>query len=293
MSRTGAYALLAVSISSLAFAALFVRLSNAPAAVLAFYRLFLAWAGVGAAYGWMRARGRMHASLRLPWKASAWATLAGICLGFHYAVWFTSLEHTSVASSTMLVTLQPIFVVALSYAVWRERPSLAALMGLALALAGSFLIVAGDARISPTSLYGDLLALAAAFLISLYVMIGRHLRRQDTGLAPYLFVVYGSGAAVLAAWSLAAGEPIHPYPATEWIWFIALAAVPTLLGHTLLNGLLRVLPASAVSVSVLGEPVGATALAAAFLEESVSLRQFAAAVCILVGIMAFLRATKE
>ena len=55
-------------------------------------------------------------------------------------------------------------------------------------------------------------------------MIGRHLRRQDTGLAPYLFVVDGSGAAVLAAWSLAAGEPIHPYPATEWIWFIALAA---------------------------------------------------------------------
>ncbi|MFY9122778.1 MAG: DMT family transporter, partial [Limnochordia bacterium] len=52
-----------------------------------------------------------------------------------------------------------------------------------------------------------------------------------------------------------------------WLMFVALALVPTVLGHNSLNWALKYLPATMVSVTILGEPLGASIMAVFILKE--------------------------
>ena len=215
------------------------------------------------------------------------AAAAGAALGLHYAVWFVSLEYTSVGSSTTLVTLQPIFVVLFSYFVFRERAGAMSLAGLLLAIAGAFVITSSDAMFSRDHLYGDVLALGAAVLIAVYIMIGRSVRHRVETLR-YMNVVYASGALVLLIVCLLAKEALFGYEPRQWWVFAGLAFVSTLLGHTLLNWLLGSLRASTVSIFFLGEPVGASILAYLLLGETMGVRQMSGALLVLIGIAVFL-----
>jgi len=143
--------------------------------------------------------------------------------------------------------------------------------GIAVAVGGMVSMSFGDflsgVAVGPRPLYGNALALTGAVAAAGYVLAGRSLR-QRISLVPYVTVVYGVCVLVLLSFVLAAGHPLTGYPPREWLLFVGLAAGPGLLGHTVLNWALAHLESSVVSVSLLGEPVGATLLAVAFLSET-------------------------
>ena len=280
------YLAVLVGVFAVSFSALFVRLSSAPAMIIATYRLLftfllLAPFSLHDRFAGVRSMSRRQIGL---------AAASGVFLALHLVTWFISLQYTSVASSVVIVTTQPVFVVLGSWLFFREKVPRPALLGIALALSGSFVIGAGDFQVGMRAFVGDLLALAAAILVSGYLLIGRRLR-GCVELNGYTFFTYGSSSLVLVAASALAQVPFYPYPPRDWLLFLALAAVCTVLGHTVFNWVLRYVQASVVSVSILGEPVGAIIWASLFLGENPTPRQLAGGSLIFAGLFLFTRIT--
>jgi len=280
------YGFIALGVAAVSTAAIFVKLSTAPPVLAAFYRIFLAWLALAPLIV-AKERGALASALRERRRDVALALLSGAFLALHYAVWFVSLRLTSVASSTVLVTTQPIWVMLLAYLLWRETVPLPSLAGMAIALAGVYFTGAYSAQQEGGQLAGDVLALLAAILVSGYLLIGQRLRSRMP-LLVYVFFVYGGAAAVLGALAVLMRLPLGGYPAREWALFAALAFIPQLIGHTVFNWALQHVPASVVAVSVLGEPVGAALLAMLILREIPSPVQLLASLLILGGIGLFL-----
>ncbi len=266
------------------FASIFTRLATAPPLVIAFYRLAITVLLISPFLLFGSGREELK-SMR--GRDLALASLSGAFLAVHFTVWITSLRYTSIASSTVLVTLQPIFVISLGYLFLKEKISTAGGSGGAIALAGSMLIGFGDFRIGGQALLGDLLAFSGAFFVAVYVLIGRSLRSR-LSLLPYVFVVYGTAVLFLLLFNLLTGTPLYPYPPRDWLWFFALAVFPTIFGHTVFNWALRYVKAALVSVSILGEPVGATLLGILFFREIPGMIQVLGGLAVISGLTVFL-----
>ncbi len=268
---------LAAAVAAVSWAAILVRLCEAPSLGIACYRMIFATALVAP---WARPRG---------WRAAVgdeagWILAAGLLLGLHFGFWISSLSWTTVASSVMLVSLQPVFTAVLGPRLLGEKAGGRGWLGIVLALAGTALLVHGDWGISRERLIGDALALLGAVTASGYLMIGRRLRHR-VPFGPYLMCVYGAAAGLLLAAALAGGVSLAGYPRSTWGWLLLLALVPNVIGHSLLNWCVRRLDAIAVNTAVLGEPVLATAYAAWLLGEVPSVRFYPAALLILGGIV--------
>lgn len=250
----GAYATLGAAVACISVGSIIVRLAQAPPLATAFHRVFLAtllMAGFALPAFWRSAAG-----------LSRGQTLAligsGVALGVHFATWIASLSFTSVAASVLLVNTAPLFTLGFSRAVLRERASRVVLAAMALALVGALLIAAGDW--GGGSLVGDALAVAGAVTLSLYHVAGRGLR-EALPLRAYVLGVWGTAALTIGLFAAVAGVPLTGYAPRTLLLFLALAVVPTLAGHGLVNRSLRSLPAPTVGLFMLGEPVAASLLA--------------------------------
>jgi len=273
---------LLLGVTAVSFAAPLIKLSHAPPVAIAFYRLAFA-----AAATFLLARGRPG---RLPDRRSGKLTaLAGLFLGLHFAVWIASLSYTSVVSSVVLVTLQPVITALASRVLFREHLGRRALLGITIALAGGVALAGGDLKGGAAGLYGDVLAFLGAVFVAAYFLVGRVMRRAVATLT-YTFWVYSTAAGVLFLLALATRTPFGPYGAAEWLIFAALALVCTLLGHSVFNWALAYLPATSVTVAILGEPIGASLLAFLLFHEAPSLGQLLAGAVLLSGIAIYLSA---
>lgn len=190
----------------------------------------------------------------------------GVILAVHFASWISSLSYTSVASSVIFVHVDPIFVTVVSHFLLKERITRIVGLGVLIALIGTISIASGDLGIGKTNLYGDVLALIGAVMLGIYLLCGRWFRKR-LDLVSYVTPVYATSAAVLTIGCFITGTPLFPYPPREYILFLAIAVVPMIFGHTVYNWALKYVEAPLVSISLLGEPVGATFLAFLILKE--------------------------
>jgi len=272
-----------IGIAAVSSASIFIRFAQreAPSLVIAAARLTLS-ALILAPLALTRYR---HEYRRLT-RRDAWlAVLSGIFLALHFATWISSLEYTTVASSTVLVSTSPLFVAIASWLFLREKIGPAVIIGLGVALAGSAVIGLSDrSGTLRNALLGDVLAFAGAITVAGYLLIGRRLRAQ-LSLIPYIAVVYGTAAAVMLAMVLVTRERVVGYSPDTYVWFLLLALVPQLLGHSSFNWALAHLPATFVAVATLGEPIGSTILAYIILGESPTSIKIVGAALILVGIV--------
>jgi drug/metabolite transporter (DMT)-like permease len=185
---------------------------------------------------------------------------SGVALALHFATWISSLSYTSIASSVLLVNTAPIFAIVLSRVFLGEKVDFTVLLAIGLALVGAALIAAGDWGSAPSTLFGNLLAVAGALTLAGHHVVGRGLRHA-LPLNAYVIAVWAVAALTLAAIAAAFGTRFAPYPARAWLGFLALGLVPTVLGHGLVNRSLRSLKAPTVGLFLLGEPLGASVLA--------------------------------
>jgi len=293
---------LALGVLATSTASIFIRYAqaSAPSLVIAAWRMV--FAGLILA---PLAATRRRAELSGLSRHDLWlALLSGFFLALHFATWISSLAYTSVASSVVLVDTAPLWVALAAPFTVKERLSRPVWIGLGLALAGGIVVAlsdvcawqAGGLACPPLSefvagraFWGDLLALAGAVTAAAYLLIGRQVR-EHVSLLSYIFLVYGMAAVVLVIIMLAAGLPPFAYPPAAFGWFLILALVPQLLGHSSYNWALGYLPAAYVSITLLGEPVGSTLLAYFFLGETPTWLKLSGAVFILMGIYVASRA---
>lgn len=277
------YLALAIGVLSVSTSAIFVKMSSAPSGVIAFYRLFFAVIIMLPLF-LLKYVKELRLITRRDWIFSI---IGGVFLAFHFILWFESLNYTSVASSTVLVTLQPLFAFVGTYFFFNEKFSVKAILCGIMAIVGSFIISWGDFRISGSALFGDILALIACALITAYLMFGQTVRKRVT-LITYTFVVYSVSSLTLLVYVLVKKEPLAPYPTSDWIYFLLLAIVPTLFGHSLFNWSVKWLSASVISMAILLEPIGATILAYYLLNETLSQSQVVGGLIVMGALTIFL-----
>lgn len=283
-SNLKTYLILFVGVFALSTSAIFVKIADAPAPIIAFYRLLTA--GVVLLPFFLCSRSCRSEFKALQPKQWGQIVAAGFCLALHYVMWFESLNYTSIASSTVLVSLQPLFSLAFERFFSRKKVAPSALVGVAIALVGCFIIGSGDFQISGLSLWGDILAFLAAGVISMYFFVGSSVR-QRTSTVTYSVLSYGVSAVILAAYSLIRGDSFVGYAPTTWLAFLGLALICTIGGHFVFNVLLKDVPASFVTMSILGEPIGTCILAYFLLHESIAPQQLLGIVVIMAGMAVF------
>jgi drug/metabolite transporter (DMT)-like permease len=247
---------LALAVVFVSFGAILVRLAAAPPLAVSFYRVAIAslillpFAAPDARRSWPA----------LDQRRRMLVVVAGLALALHFATWIASLSYTTVASSVLLVNTAPLFAVVLSRLFLHEKPSLVVQVAIPVAFAGAALIALGDWTGSPGSLLGNGLAVAGAVTLAVYQVVGRGLR-DALPLNAYVLAVWGTAALALAVLARSFGVLLGGYPKRTWLLFVALAIVPTIGGHGLVNKSLRSLPAPTVGLFLLGEPVIASLLA--------------------------------
>ena len=231
--------------------------------------------------------GRAGPALRQVTRRDLWLALAaGACLAAHFATWISSLAYTSVASSTALVTTNPVFVALATWLIYRERLSLGTWVGVLLTVGGSLLIALSDSGSSSGAtapLLGDGLALLGALAVSGYFLLGRQLRTR-LALLPYIWLVYTATAIGLLGIMALAGQSLLGLPPMGYLLILGLALGPQLLGHTAFNWAIKYLSPTLVTVAILGEPLGSTALALVIFHQPLQPLQLVGGVVLLGGI---------
>jgi len=275
-----AYAGVGVAVVAVSFSAILIRWSDADFLAIAAGRMLIS-AVLLAPFALIMYRAELFSLAR---RDVAIIVGIGAVLATHFSLWIASLELTSVASSVVLVTAHPILVGLVGHFFMNERLVRLNAVGIALGLLGVIILTRGDADAGSETLLGDLLAFLGGVAAGVYILAGRQTRKRIS-LPVYAFVVYASCALFLLVGVVVTGTELFTLPADEWWLFLLMALGPSIMGHTMYNWTLRYVPASVVSVSLLGEPVGSTLLAALLLSEVPSEYTMIGGAIILVGVV--------
>lgn len=271
------FILLLISILAVSISSIMIKFSDTPTSVAGMYRLFISVMILLAFVPW-----KMLRSLDMNKKDWSIVILAGLFLGLHFLFWMESLVYTSVASSMVILSLQPLFVMIGSYFLFKEQANRLTVFCLIVALFGSIVIAWGDIGISKEALIGDGLSLIGTLFVSAYLLAGQKVSRKlDANV--YSIFVFFIGGIIMLIYNLLNNYSLIDYNSSEWIYFLLLAIIPTIFGQCIFNLLLKSIGATTVSVGIIGEPVLAIILAYLLLGETISLFQFLGGMMTLLG----------
>lgn len=276
---------LLIGVVAISFSSILVKWSEAPASILGMYRLFFTIIILFPFLPWKQMK---HISKKLTIKDWTLLFISGIFLGLHFLFWMDSLKHTTVASSMILTTLEPVFVMIGAYFLFKEKTSPIGLLSVCLAITGSIIIASGDIGLSSTALYGDFLSILGTLAVAIHMLAGQNLCRKIPP-SIYSTFVFLIGGTILLFYNLANNVSLVHYAKNDWIIFLLLAFIPNIFGHVLFNWLLKYVDATTISMSILGEPIGAIILAYLLLGEGITLLQTIGGVLAIFGVGIFLK----
>lgn len=236
--------------------AIFARLADAPALVIAAYRVGLATLILTPIVG-VKVKDEL---LNLSLHELKLAVVSGFFLALHFATWISSLDYTSVANSVVLVNTNPLWVGLLTPLMTRERIKTAVALSIVISVTGGIIIGIGDFATGGKALLGDSLALLGSICAAVYLLLGRNLRRNLSLLA-YIFVCYGSAAVLLWVIVISFNMQVTGFSNHTYAALLSMAVITQLVGHSSYNWALRWLSATLIAISLLGEPIGSTILA--------------------------------
>jgi drug/metabolite transporter (DMT)-like permease len=268
------WALLAVGVGAASVSAILIRYADgADPLAMAFWRC-VAGAAALLPFATRAIRTGGRSALGAP-------VVAGIFLMLHFATWMTSVNLTTVAASVLLVSTTPVFVAVAALVLYRERLPALAWVGIILSTAGAAAV--GGGSLGGSSLDGNLLAVAGAATAGGYVMAGEAARRTQ-GILEYAVVTYAVAGLLLGIVCVAGGVELAGFPRGTWLAIAGMVVGPQLLGHTVINLTLSDIDATTVSVTIMAEPVIATALAFFLFDEVPSWLLYPGGAAILLGI---------
>ena len=279
-------AMIVIGVIGISLSSIFVRYAQAPSAVTAAWRLL--WTVVlmtPVVLGKKAVRQEFAAADK---KSIALSALSGLFLAIHFVLWFESLAHTTVASSTTIVCTEVIWV-ALGFCLFlKGKLSLKAIAAIAVTLLGSVAIAWSDSGSGGNHLYGDILALLAAVAVAVYTLLGRVVQKK-VSTAVYTYLLYWACLVCLLLTCLAQGENMFAYGVRPVVVGLLLSVFSTILGHSIFSWCLKYFSPAFVSASKLCEPVVAAVLAGFLFGEIPAPLQIAGGVLILGGVLYYSR----
>ncbi|WP_245630051.1 DMT family transporter [Alicyclobacillus acidiphilus] len=274
---------LMIGLAAVSFSAIFIEWSTAPAPIIGMYRLWMSVC-VFLPAAW-RAKGQLKDMTRRDFSL---VLLSGLFLGLHFLFWIQSLKETSVASSMIIISLEPIFVLIGAFFLFREHIRLHGLVSMIIAMLGVVLVASGDFGRGREHVYGDVLSLIGTLAVSVYMLAGQQVRKRVSS-SLYNVLVFFVAGFVLFLYSLATAKPLLHYTGQNWLMFALLAVVSTVLGHGIFNWLLDRVRATTVAMTILGEPVVAIVFAMLLLNQPINLLQGIGGLVCLLSVYWFLR----
>lgn len=253
--------MIVIGIIGISLSAILVKYSYAPSSVTAAYRLL--WTVLLMTPVVLGKKSYLAELRQTDRKTVCLCAVSGIFLALHFTFWFESLSHTTVASSTAIVCTEVIWV-ALGFTIFMKgHLSRTAVISIIFTLAGSVLIAFSDSAGSHGSLYGDMLALAAAVFVAVYTLIGR-IARTEMSTVSYTYIVYGFCSISLVFTLLVQGYSLFGHGKGAAVVGLLLSIFSTLLGHSIFSWCLKFFSPAFVSASKLCEPVVASVFAVFF-----------------------------
>ncbi len=270
------YIILAIGVFIISFSGIIIKVITAPALVIAFYRVFITMIILTPYFFYKY-------SNSLKYFLDIRPALVGFLLALHFYAWISAVQLTNVANAVIFIAIQPLFTLLMEYLFAKEDIRKGAIAGVGFALLGSIIISYSDFHIILTRFYGDMLAVLAAFLAACYLFLGRSFRKKIKYI-PYIYIVYTYCAFFLFIFVLISGGSFTGYSNISYFYIFLLALGPTLIGHSILNLSIRYVPATIVSLAILGEPIITTILALVILKETLTGATMVGGVLILYGI---------
>jgi drug/metabolite transporter (DMT)-like permease len=269
----GDYALLAFAVVCVSCSAPLVAAATAPALALAFWRTGAAALVLGP-FALMRREAITRRGLAL-------AVFAGCLLAAHFGTFLPSLTYTSVASASALVCSQAVFAGVFGRLLGERLPR-RAWIGTGICLVGVLMVTGVDASLDSRALLGDVLALAGGVFGGAYIVTGAFARRE-LSTVNYTSLCYGVGGGLLLVVCLLTGNAVTGFSAADWARIAALTVLGQLLGHSLMNFVLRSISPTIVSLAVLFTVPGATLIAALTIGQSPPIETVPAMALLLAG----------
>lgn len=269
------YVVLTIAVFSISWASILVLLSNAPGIVCAFWRMILS--SIITLFAIYIRSKEVKIVLNIP------IVFSGISLAIHFSFWMESLYKIPIALSTTIVNLHPIFSTLIGSLIG-EKIKRIHLIGIITAIMGAAIMVKVWEINMEIDYVGILYALIGALSFSIYLSINKVSRRNIDTLT-LTMGVYGIGGITTLIYMIINKVNFIVYSQSTWIYIILITIIPMLMGHTLLNYLLRNLGLITVAVSTLGEPIGSTILAYTILKQKVDSTQVLGMMTTLIGIL--------
>lgn len=283
------YIAIFIGVICISTTAVLVKLANeAPAEIIATYRLFFA-ALIMLPVVLVKYRQELKLLTKKDWILSI---ISSVFLALHFTLWFEGLNYTSVASSAVLITLQPIFTFLGTYFLFKDRFSQAAIISMFITLLGSFIIHWGDFQLNNSAFIGDVLTILAVLALTIYFVIGKSTKKK-LAFIPFTFIIYSMSSLILIIYNLFLQNTFIHYPSSYWFIFVALATIPVFFGHTLFNWALKWVTSATVSVGMLFTPVSASILSYLLLKENISWSQWLGGSIIIFGLFLFIMGTRR
>jgi drug/metabolite transporter (DMT)-like permease len=279
--------LLLFSVFAMSFTPILLTSLTIPAPIIGMYRLFI----VLLLFIPLFIKDRKHFQA-LPVKTILLACLSGFFLALHFLLGVYALRYTTIASNTVLITLEPLIVFIGSIFVFGDKLNLRSASSMVIAMIGALLMALSDFlhtdTTTPNLLLGDLLTVLGTISISIYMILGQKLvTKMHTTV--YNFYVFAFASFVLFIINLIMDQPFTGYSTSQWGYLVLLAIVPTVFGLFLQNWLLKHISALVLSVSILGIPIGSNILAYFFYGKIPSLMQIGACMVTIIGVWLFLK----
>jgi drug/metabolite transporter (DMT)-like permease len=289
MTKSPSKYLVLVGVFFTSLSSIIIRLSQAPALVISFYRMLFTvmLLLVPVLLKERKSIKSMHK------KDLILCIISGVFLALHFASWIASINMTTISNSTILVSCSPIFVSLANFFILKEKFTSKMITGLSMSLVGTIIIAIGSKGGSTSSMMtGNFLAFMGAIFVAAYLVIGGIVRKNISAGA-YVFVVYSSSVIILFFMCLLTNTPIYPYSPKEFLLFLALAVFCSILGHTVYNFLMKYLSATLISISTLCEPIFASLLALIIFKEIPSIYTIIGGTIILSGVFYYIVSQKK
>ncbi len=260
-----------------------IRFSEAPALAMAAYRMMFTIMMLTVPVFMNRSELKT-----LNKKSCLLCILSGVFLAFHYAFWMQSIQMTTIANSTVLVSSSPIFVAVFNYFILNEKFNKRMIFGIAASIIGTIIIAMGSSGGTQNSMMlGNFFAFLGAIFVAGYLIIGGIVRKSVSA-GVYVFVVYSVSAIILFSMNFITGTPLYPYAPKEFMLFFLLAFCSSILGHTVYNYLVKYYSSTLISVSTLSEPIYASILAMIIFKEIPSIHTVIGGIIAIAGIYCYL-----
>lgn len=283
LSKINPKLLLFFGVLGVSLSAIFVKYSSAPSLITATYRL--AW--TVAILIPLSLKKSLPEIKKFTKKEVFASVAAGILFALHFTLWFESLKHTTISSSTVLVDTDVIFA-AVGFCIFMHgRIPKKGVLAIAVTVCGAIITALAGGGEGTSSLFGNMLALGAAILIAGYTLIGRFARSRNISTSAYTLITYSSCLVTLLILDLATGTPLTGYGIKEVLIGLALAVFCNLLGHSIVSWSLKYLTPAYVSAVKLCEPVFATLLGVVFFREIPNALQILGAAIIIGGVYVY------